>query len=498
MRHVIAILTLCAGAAVAWPAPPTATDEEIRALVKQLGSEDYGQREAAARRLDAIGAPAIAALRLARRADDPEIVRRAGELLRRIEHRAANEKALAPTLVELDAKDQRLDDVLAQLSRQAGCEVVLNGAKVRALADRKITVRTGTKVPFWQAVQQVCEAGELAIGSVGGFLAPGAHPLRMSQGEVGVRLARNADRTVVLEARGDRKRGPTVIFGAVMVEALEYPEKAARTEDGPSALLQVWPEPRLNWQATTGVKIGTALAAGGSKLAAEPVVFEPSPPAVKRRGDIVMVRNPDGTARFVEERLAFEVAGGFRPSVRQSVLRFRAAQRPETLQELDATLYGTIRSGIEALCVAGGLEAGKPVSGKGVPGVELTATYHRRGAGFIADVTITFDRRTVHPAGVGEDLSGITGAAPGLGNQSVQGIRFTDANGKAYTPGVSSGMSRSSPDGREMIALSLHLYPGKDGNGPPHTVTFWGSYARPVEVPVVLKGVPLTSRKPEK
>ena len=57
------------------------------------------EREAAGRRLDEIGAPALEPLRAACRSDDPEVARRARDLVARIGRRLANEQALAPTVV---------------------------------------------------------------------------------------------------------------------------------------------------------------------------------------------------------------------------------------------------------------------------------------------------------------------------------------------------------------------------------------------------------------
>ena len=44
------------------------------------------------------------------------------------------------------------------------------------------------------------------------------------------------------------------------------------------------------------------------------------------------------------------------------------------------------------------------------------------------------------------------------------------------------------------MTLTLELRPDRDGSGPPATVTFWGTHARPVEVPVLLKDVPLAGK----
>src|SRR5690349_13024428 len=66
-------------------------DDEVGRLIGQLGSEDYVPREAASRRLEDIGEPALPALRQALASPDPEVRRRAGDLVALIEHRLFGE-----------------------------------------------------------------------------------------------------------------------------------------------------------------------------------------------------------------------------------------------------------------------------------------------------------------------------------------------------------------------------------------------------------------------
>src|SRR5262245_5772989 len=75
----------------AWADPSQA--EEIARLIRQLGSERFEEREAATRRLDALGEAALPALRRAAGGDeDIEIRRRAAALVRPIERRLAGER----------------------------------------------------------------------------------------------------------------------------------------------------------------------------------------------------------------------------------------------------------------------------------------------------------------------------------------------------------------------------------------------------------------------
>src|SRR3954453_24249902 len=72
-------MTLALPALTAGTEPPTPA--EIRRLVTQLGSDQFAEREAASRRLEAIGEPALPALRKATANQDPEVRRRAGQVI---------------------------------------------------------------------------------------------------------------------------------------------------------------------------------------------------------------------------------------------------------------------------------------------------------------------------------------------------------------------------------------------------------------------------------
>lgn len=523
MRFLVLPAALLMSVAAAQPPPPKPPD--VARLVEQLGSEEFDEREAATKRLEELGAAAIEELKAGAKSENAEIARRAQELLRKAERRLANEKALAPTLVELDLKDKRLDDVLAELSKQANCDVVLGGVKPAELAHKKVSVSTGGKVPFWEAVLKVCDKADVQIAGVAGFYAPGSMPLAATRPpatpgslvppvgppprggrplpasdllgnnpDAPYRRTANANSAVVLEAR-DTPRRPSAVYGAVLVESPQLPKTA--TPDQPSALLQVWPEPRLQWQSTSGVKVTGATDATGARLAAEYI-----PPGELPRtgsGDAVLVRNPDGTAKLIRDPGGpFSLPGAFRPNPRQAVVRFKPGDKPPAATaNFDASLIGTVRSGIEPLSKATKLEADKAATGTGVNGVEMSVTYRAGPNGrYAATVELVYDPNAVAPAGAGDDLPGINGATAGLGNNCVFGVRVTDDAGKPYALGLTGGDNRVEPGGRKAtMRLTLELHPDKDGSGAPAAVTFWGTYSRPVEVPVKLMGVALSGGK---
>jgi hypothetical protein len=74
----------CVASACAAPAPPAATDADIERLIRQLGSDEFAEREEATRGLEAVGEPALPALRKAAAAGDAEVRLRASALVRKL------------------------------------------------------------------------------------------------------------------------------------------------------------------------------------------------------------------------------------------------------------------------------------------------------------------------------------------------------------------------------------------------------------------------------
>jgi hypothetical protein len=90
MRSLPSLVVLCCTAtsplivlAPAWASEPGA---EIRRLVKQLGSDRFREREAATKRLMELGEAALDPLQPAMTSDDPEVRRRAGDIIAAIDH----------------------------------------------------------------------------------------------------------------------------------------------------------------------------------------------------------------------------------------------------------------------------------------------------------------------------------------------------------------------------------------------------------------------------
>ena len=95
--------------------------EDVGALVTQLGAARYAEREAAAKELERIGRPALAALRSARDSRDLEVRTRASSLAQKIESLLLTQA----TRVQIDFDKTPLPEVARSLSLQAGFKIAL-------------------------------------------------------------------------------------------------------------------------------------------------------------------------------------------------------------------------------------------------------------------------------------------------------------------------------------------------------------------------------------
>lgn len=142
----ILCLTTIALAFVAGPDPA--------ALIQQLGSNRATEREAAATALERMGPEALPALRAVLDGQDLEIQGRAAVLIRRIE----GDRLIRPTPVTLDFQDRPMSEVIREITARTGCPLRIYEAQVEWLAQR-ITLSEPVPLPFWKAVDRICEAG---------------------------------------------------------------------------------------------------------------------------------------------------------------------------------------------------------------------------------------------------------------------------------------------------------------------------------------------------
>jgi hypothetical protein len=143
-------LSARAGAQAPAGAPPSG----LGPLVEQLGDRDFRLRDDAARRLQAEGVAALPALRRALGHPDPEVRRRARDLIPAIETAAL----VAPRRVSLRLADKPLRAALDEVTRQTGYRIEFwstNPAQTYSFDFRDL--------PFWQAIDHVCRTANLTI-----------------------------------------------------------------------------------------------------------------------------------------------------------------------------------------------------------------------------------------------------------------------------------------------------------------------------------------------
>lgn len=202
MRTLSAVTLLVLGSAFAAdPAPET-----VVKLIEQLGSPDYKTRETASKELDALGGPVLPALtKAAASSGDAEAARRAADLAARIARQVDNDKAIAPTLVELNFEDAALATVLAELQKQAGGRLAYDNLDAPGA---KVTVKTGGKVPFWEAVARVTAAAGLEVApaaapAVSTSAARGREARLLAERQVGIANALAAQQQQLKAARAE-------------------------------------------------------------------------------------------------------------------------------------------------------------------------------------------------------------------------------------------------------------------------------------------------------
>ena len=146
---ILAVLILMAGG--------SPSESNPVALVNDLGSSRFNQREAAEKSLGLMGRIALPALRAALSNKDPEIRSRAALIVNRIE----GSLLVEPTMVTLDFSESLLPDALATINQRSGLRLSLTPDGPGVWLGRRLSVREDGAIPFWKAIDSICEAGQL-------------------------------------------------------------------------------------------------------------------------------------------------------------------------------------------------------------------------------------------------------------------------------------------------------------------------------------------------
>jgi hypothetical protein len=257
---------------IAIPAPATDKAEKADAarianLVAQLGNDDFEEREKASSGLDALGEPALDALRQALKSTDEEVRKRAETLIGKIEKRLETATALKAKRIHLVYKDTAVKDALADFEKKSGCPLALYDPENK-LKDRTISLDTGD-APFWQAFDQLCDKAGLKEAEAPDLPAAVAATDRITLTD-GKTESLSTDAASAVRFRLLAKANPS---GTPQMDELPF-------------ALQLSLEPRLQWRTVEKVTITKAVDDQKQELIALVDPAPAAPPPVLRRGGI--------------------------------------------------------------------------------------------------------------------------------------------------------------------------------------------------------------------
>jgi hypothetical protein len=470
---VAAALLLCSSLAAADPV----------SLVARLGSPRSGERDTAARDLEALGAAALPRLRQARQSDDAEVRRRARLLVQTIERRLQADSLLQPGRVHLVYDETPLREAAADLGRRTGFIVRLEGA-----TDRTITLDTGAVSP-WEAVARFVRAAELTEPPA----SPGTLDLSnydpwdrkvLDLDDLRSDSTEPASRQLVLRAE-ESAALPTFQRGALRLRAL--PPDAKPTAAGETIVqLEVRLEPRLRLQAVLAVRIDRAIDDEGRML---------TQPVAGIAGAGALAGGPNDEVFVVwngETSLPADLPNEAGPVP----VRLRLTGQPsKQLKALHGTLAFQLQTPGEPLATVDGLNApGKTVRGRDGSVVRILEVRRDPFGLLRLRVEVTPAPCDLFVAGVPARILLVnTSRWRGRGLPvpplvAADQLRLFDDRGRRHpladTPVPTVGSNGTSWD------FTLLLRPRPDG-GEPTRLVYVGRHSATVEVPFTLQDVPL-------
>ncbi len=288
------------------------------ALIGRLGSESFEDRVAAYKALERLGGAALPALRAAADTSDMRVRSRVHALIESIGHEIEAERFARPTMIRFELRTRPLGEVVDALNDRYDLGLFLRLGpeplpglmvfdpdepdRLRELRRREVRPRAARPLPFWEAIDRLCEAGALRYGV----------PSRQGFGIRSGSLFLMADQT---------GRGPVSDFGPFRVQITwAHPVfnpafRGRRRVARPPAVgelnvpLAVLPEPGLMLRRNGAVSVTEATDERGRSLLAPSAPAEVDPgPANGARQDMsesgaiqvnAIIAAPDGPATVI-------------------------------------------------------------------------------------------------------------------------------------------------------------------------------------------------------
>lgn len=128
----------------------------VEQLIERLADGDFHVRDKAAKAIEALGVEALQALRKARQHPDPEVRRRVEQWLPALERALV----LAPKRVTLNLKHRPIREAFDGLAKQTGYKIELAQDAER---EKQVYSFQLDQVPFWDAVDKLCDAAGVVL-----------------------------------------------------------------------------------------------------------------------------------------------------------------------------------------------------------------------------------------------------------------------------------------------------------------------------------------------
>jgi hypothetical protein len=507
-RCLSVVMSACLAAAVlaapvADEKKPAAADAER--LVRQLGSSRFSDRESATVALDALGAAALPALREGAKSTDPEIRRRAGDMLAKLDRAAGSAAALTPTKVHLKATDAPLAEVVRDLGKQANVRFQLAREPVD-LAGRRVTLDTG-EVSFWEGLEALCRTAKVSLrpstldpaaddsagGAVvinSGFGALPAGAIIAPNGAVMFNsVASPADEPMILQD-GLLPVCPTAVLGAVRVRLIpdRWTNRDRKPGDEVKWTLEILTEPRVRW-----------VGAPSFRFDSRPGLRVDSTPHARDGGTI-----PPGNQRIVLGGANMARSNGMGVT-RYELPVYLKADAATAIGELKGSLAGPVQAPAGAVATIADVTKEKATATTN-DGVKVTVREYSKADDGVVTMTLDLERPQAGIGGIA--VGGIAGggvinrigrAAGGMippniarmvagSDGPLQSIKMFDAKGKAYEVAVTKS-EIANRNGAMTGTLTLECQPPA-ADAKPGKLEVHGPRSMNVEAAFTLRGVP--------
>jgi hypothetical protein len=149
-------------------------------LIGRLGSESFDDRVAAYKSLEGLGGAALPALRAAADTGDMRVRSRVRDLIESIGRQVEADRFVRPTMIQFDIRTRPFGELVDALNDRydLGLSLRLGPGtgrgmrrfdpgepdRLKELRAREIRTRAARPLPYWQAIDRICETGDVRYG----------------------------------------------------------------------------------------------------------------------------------------------------------------------------------------------------------------------------------------------------------------------------------------------------------------------------------------------